>query len=693
MAVSPVEDYVASLLEQRVAEAKTGGVQNASVEAVAVFNSVALNLLLKPRCALLFALLARNGLQKTVQAEIGSLEELKTAIQDLGNVAFQIKDASSLRRARAALLQLERLPSVSATNPTLKLYQTSVRAFLDSQLAKNVRRSGANDLTRSAAEARTDLVGTLATLKEQHADLLDRLYSLMVGVDNFAAAPFAALIGTSAAARARADIESIITAVEASGDPSPARDFVLRLISGQATLSSLASPPAIMEPLFDGMASSAAAPAQMTSAVGPFVPAGLSPSFSATVKTSPTDVGITESFSFFESEAAILVSSPISFPLTIPAGYGLFFVIDGVAQRVPIDGTFASVAALFGAFNATIGYAHSTQFAYDPTRWVIYFPGASQVSVATVYQYPTPDPSTTTGVPSTTALSAHALCGFEAGQLGEQNVSAQVAADYINSRFTIISARATTAGTVELTTASTVAGTELLVSAPSSFGLVGPVSALSDSVSLAGVADHRDLVQPGDQVSLGGVTQEVGEVSQSSLTLLAPAPTYSGPAIVTSALALAYQALIANVKMFFSSWQHLPYTTDLTTVDRALAPLGASSAPGQRNMALAEVQRLESALVSLLNLLSAPSTMLPDGAALNETQIVEGILTTLEERHYDRAVDLLLKCNLQSLLEMDADQASYGGSFLKAASTFAQANISQEPEAPGTTSAVSAGRS
>jgi hypothetical protein len=75
--------------------------------------------------------------------------------------------------------------------------------------------------------------------------------------------------------------------------------------------------------------------------------------------------------------------------------------------------------------------------------------------------------------------------------------------------------------------------------------------------------------------------------------------------------------------------------------------------------------------------------------------VVDGILTTLAERHYDRAADLLMKCDIQALMEMDPNSASYAGNFMKAASAVAAASFAQtqDPMSESSTYTSSAGHS
>jgi hypothetical protein len=447
-------------------ERRSAGVQYSGLEASAVFDSVALNLLLKPRTALYFEHLARNGLAVAVREERTLLTSLKQGITDCGNPSYKIEHVAALNRARNALLQLEGLPRVDSSPASLAVFEKSVHEFLTEGLAKNVRRKGAQDLTRPASEALLDLPVIVQALRTQHDVMLGRLYSLAVGVENFVAAPFAAMLGTSIVSRARHDLEEMLEAVV---DPAVSRDYVVRLMASKAAIKTVASPP-----------------------------------------------------------------NPFS----------NLFVAQGLAS-----------------------------------------------------------------------------------------------------------------GTV---------------------------------LALLLAEDLRDMVQIGDLVHLEG-ERRVVDVQQTSLELDA-ASTFSGQVIGESALVVSHQRLTQALNRFLTSWSSSKFTKDLVRIDQVVARLLASQSPAQQVEAGAVVVELEDALTSLLNLLVDPSTMLPTGAALEERLVVEGILTTLTERHYDRAVDLLLKSDLQSLLEMDQDSASYAGNFMRSSSEYARSGaltLAVDEEAD---SSISAGR-
>jgi hypothetical protein len=276
------------------------------------------------------------------------------------------------------------------------------------------------------------------------------------------------------------------------------------------------------------------------------------------------------------------------------------------------------------------------------------------------------------------------------GQLGTLEVPATVIADALNSLFPVIQAQPLSDGQILVSSVEDQPETSLTLTLPTSLGLSGTYYAQVASVQL-GATDPRTLVQVGDLLEFGTVKRTVAALSDSAITLDSAMDSYVGPVKGTSELVLVYQNFIFKLLFFLKTWKNSSYTKDLTTLDRVIAPLGASPTPGQRNAALMEIEKLEGQLSSLLTVLGDSSTFLPDGAAQEERQIVNGILSTLAERNFDRAADFLLRCDFVSFMGLDADTASYGGAFLQASANFAQSALVSTGE-PDPTS-ISTGRS
>lgn len=682
MSSRTLEDQVSALLSRTVAEDKQVGSPQPGLEASAVFDSIALSLLLKPRGGLYLAFLARNALIKAVQDEIALTDSLLKDIADLGNPAYKITGAPFLRRAQVALLNLESLPRINSSSASLDLFNKTVGEFLEKHLSKNVRKLGQAELVRPAAEASQDLPSTFESLTLKHEEMLDRLYTLASGIDNFEAAPFGALIGTATVARARSDLDAIVSLVEQGGSAEHARDVAVRLIGSRATINTVASPPT-----WDGDLLAGAAAKTETSAVS--VSGAQHPFMMPTSSVLAIETGgVAHSFSFFPGDAAILIGQTASFPVTIPAGYYLFltYTVDDVSTsvKIPLGGTYSNAAGVVAKIlDAGVSGLQATPFANETDRVVLFMDGASSLVVNPVYamsQEEAVAAGATIQSAVTLTTSAASYIGLADGDVGSQSLLVDVVIDAINSVYGAwVTAASTADGRVLLTTVATEHGTTLKVfgSAATALGFDGLThSATSKAFSIDAVSNHTEVLQVEDLVVMpDGAQAVVDAVYEDSASFKEPVPTFDGPVSVKSVLVTNYRVFISALKRFLSTWESSPYITDLAVVDRALAPLTASQSPAQRNEAADAVESLRVELTKLLNVLTDASTMLPVRAALSERKMVDGILNTLAERNYGRAIDLLLKCDLQSLLEMDDTTASYGGNFMKVSSELARSSI------------------
>jgi hypothetical protein len=706
MPARTVEAHIESLLVRNVAEGKLAGAPRPDLEAAAIFDSIALNLMLKPRAALYFALLARNGLLAAIQDELAVVEDLRGVVQDIGNASFKIEGGHVLRRAYSALINLETLPNLDAktrtTSISVSLYGKAVTEFLNTYLARNVKQRGSKELLRPGQEASQDMPGTVQQLRSAHEDLLERMYLLSSGIANFDAAPFGALLGSATVSRARTDLEEIMAHVDASGSPEVSRDFAARLLGSKAAITTVSQPPRWDDTLLPAgtIGTSVPTPAVATTAQGPFVIETPKPTVLALEVC-----GTSGSFYFFPGGSSVLVGEDIVFPLTIPPGGALFLTTrrasDGLQEswRIDVAGTYATLTQFLEVLNQDMnlrgcGIA-ATPFAGSSSRVMLYSLVYYEIIVESLYMWPDGMISGITAPGTAISInSAHTALGFSAGQKGTDQIAPKYVAEAVTSLFPALTAEVASDSTVALSTVATGPGAYIKVlSAPEVLGLSGIYRAESNAIVLGpGTVDQRSLVQVGDRLQARdsfnpgrSIDMEVAGVSESEIELVEAVPTFSAPIVGTSAVVAVYLKMESILHKFLAGWAETPFAGGMESIDKALAPLITSQSSAQRNMALAEIEPLRLKLRELLNLLGDDSTMLPSGAGKEERQIVEGILTTLAERHFLRAADMLLKCDLQSILGMDSDQASYGGAFLQASSTFARNSFSPPSESDGST--------
>jgi hypothetical protein len=669
-----IDTQVDALLRRQIAESRRGGSRRSDIEAAALFHSVALLMLLHPRSVIYFMFLARNGLIQNVQAEITAIQGIRSAINDLSNASYQILGEAVLAKARDALLRLEALPRLSANTLALDRYTSSVNEFLNVHLAPNVRRQGATDLVRPSAEALAGIPSYLADLSAVHDIVLSRMYSLAVGVENFETAPFSALLGTTIVGRVRRDVEDILNRVRASGDPAEARDFATRLIADTATLNTLATPPNWKDAILTDVE---AFTIPETSVAVSTIADG---AYGAVAGEPALTIGITNyeplSFSLFPV-APCLLSAPCE--LTYPYNARLYIRVDGQTVAVPVGlggtpsdppseqspgvGTYSSVTALAAVITAN--GASRIQAAALGDRVVVYATGATAISVV--------EP-TDTGY-----VNAAASVGFLAGQsatighIGAEDVA--IALNILFSELVTADLTVNSSGEAVVRVSSNYPelDSQMTISGASGYGLNGTYFSATDILYVM----PTDFVQPWDSMvavsesSTEKMSSYVKTVEAFSLNLTSSVPAFYGTASISSALVERYTAFIAELDAFLGTWKDSDYAVDLSKLDRAVAALVTSQAPAQRNMALSELAMLEADLTKLLNVLTNTSTMLPDGAAQVERGLAESILATLSERGFERAADLLMLGDIISMLEMNSDKASYGGTVLDAASEIA----------------------
>jgi len=699
MAAGSTADQASSLLERRVAEARRQGALSTEAETLALFESIAFNLLLQPRSALLFAFLAKNGLRKAVQDELTSVSELLSVVRDLSNVSFSVNSTTSLQKARVALLQMEQLTRVSVSDPQFKKFDSSVSEFLTKSLGKSLRRPHATSLTRPGSEAAVDLTPSFESLKTLHSDFLDRLYDLVVGVENFLESPLSSIIGLTTVARVRADVDSLISTIEETGSAPANRDMAIRLITDRASLKVIGDFPTLSTPVigpsspkgYSIQAESDLTTASALSAVGPFV-MGAAPVVSVTVNgTTVAPTNFPQSTFDLQNRAVVIGRVPFT-SVTLPADFFIRGTVDGVSFSIPIPSgihNVASIASIFSGvasgFPAPISTLSADSYVVPASNLLLFHhPTASSISIteatvttATISPVPTPPALATYPVVVPTDL----LKVSGAGQSGSTSPS------FISDGFkylcgTLVNSFVTQDGKVKLETLSSALGTSLTVAAPAVLGIAGTTYATSDSIrligSVLGVATDPinpiGLVDIGDQVSFNNVIATLVGITNDRMRLSAQVRTARAAITVESALYLAYQNFIGALSAYVTDFSITKFASDLAALELPLSSLREGVTQSQRNEVIDLLNTLTASLSSLLIIIDAIPPLDPRSAS-QEREIVGGIISSLEERKFDKAVDFFLRCKIQEALDSDFETASYGGSFLKASAEFARADI------------------
>lgn len=698
MPTRTIQEQVDSLLSRRVAEAKTRGTPNSTAEATAIFDSIALNLFLKPRVVLYLALLARNGLYHVVTAEIEAAQKLIAAINDLGNPSFVVQDPRALQEARVALLQMEGLSRINADSATFQRFDVAIQDFLES-LSKTVRQPGQTQLARPQTEAAADLPADLESVVSLHEDLLDRLYSLRVGVQNFLTSSIGTVLGLATVTRVRQDVEDMIGIV--SDDPASqvARDMAIRLISDRAAVEMVGSQPSPLAPVVDTVLKlpagySLTGRSDDGSAFDSSSTAPFTLPVSAQIQVT---VGVTTILRNFPQHSvdlnnkAHVLGAAVVFPVTVPDQYYLFVsVFDGggvetafkIAVNISGSSVMLTLAQVLTALNTGLGAnGVAVEFAEAGSNQILIYTSSPNVRI----RINTTHTEIVAGIVYTYTNTVHSILGFSGAQEG---IAGTTPLSTVVSAWNIFFDTLTTATPRQTDFTVTVVSTDPTVTltiggtGASSLGLAGTFRAKVQTLKLRGTTPTTTLVgevSPVGLVQVGDIlTSPTGEdaiqnVAASGIRLLNVMDGFDGAITVTSWVVSEYQELTAELFPFLEqTWFPSKFSDGLANLDSTIAALTSTPTPARRSAAIS----LLNELVLLLEDLQVPLTsasQLTGGD--EERQIVAGVLATLQERKFDRAEDLLLRIKFQEFLALDAESASFGGNFLQSMTDFARRDL------------------
>ena len=683
MAARSVQDQVQALLSRQVAEAKVGGVPSSDVEAASILETIATNFLLFPRASLVLAFMAKNALVSALRSEIALLETLRQDVNDLGNQTFAIVDTSSLSRAQVSLTQMGINGSVSSDGSAFTNYSSAIDSFLNKSLAKNVRAPNSSSLVRPGSEAGQDMPGDFQAVVAAHADVLDRLTSLTVGVHNFLSCPMSALVSANLLTRVQGDLQSILQSYQSDSSGSDSRDVATRLLAARAALRLFGQPPDIDAPIALGVPVTSEEVAPAVILTGPFT----LPSGELDIQTSNFEQVTVPDF----GAPGVLGTSLVE-PIVIPPNYFLFVQLfdssgnpfistnpnqsswtsseTGSVIRIPLNTSGSpvslSVDSLISLF-ASSGISAQRFFAANSIYLSCDTSGVSGIKV--VAQSVEPNSSATISIPSIYTNSAHSLLGFSVGQSGKAFV---VPADILHASIqqncqgvtSVVDGYAITITAVDASPGSTIQFSGTWASA---MGL-STVTPTSDTLSL----DVPAELSSGDRIVLPDSSDTVSDVGDSSIVLQNSFPTFTGAADFFSGLAATWHVMDTQLWAFMAKWLKTDLSSSLVRMDRAIAILVGSPTSPNGGAAIALINELEGWLNQAINAINMSP---PPDSGPDEQTAINGIIETLSERKYDKAVDYLTRCKISDVFQMDWQTASYAGSMLKAASDLARTDV------------------
>lgn len=680
MALS-TRDYLTTLLSKNFVEEKTRGAPTSDVEGAAVINSVLITLLLCPRSVLYLAYIARNGLIKSIQDELAAIDVLRQDIEDLANVSVAITDVASLNLANDALLDMDQQGNVDPVNASFRRFDSAISTFLNGPISKNVKKAGTAGLSRPDTEALQALPTDFSSLVALHKDMLSRYYALAVGVQNFLATQAAGLLASSTAFRVRQDIQSVIADLQTDDSGAQSRDHVTTLLSARAALKSLSTRPSVSDPVIDTVngfppgatvrGKTADCYATLRSSAGPW--AGGTIVMGGVSHLLPMDT-------LTVGTRALLAGKAVSWPVTVPAYYDLYLRFDSTNVRVPLNATSSPTSMSFTtALNtlrsALTAYADVVEYVCVGTQRIAIVAKAGVSQLAVTASYVTSHP--TVGLVSYTN-SAHALLGLPLATVLSGACSSSIMAEalqmYFGGQVSVVLGQD---GVITLT--SLIPNQLLSITDTTGLGFAS-TSPNSDHVVFYGqllgaptTFAARELVDVGDTIQQNGFTRTITAFDDTQAVLDFPIVQFDSAITVQSALYSTWSSIDGSLHAQLPSWLSTKFAKDLSSVDAAVAPLYGSAAPANRAGALDALQELSTALSAVLA--SVSTIDLPADAATVEKDVISGLLQTLTERKYDRAVDLLSRCQVREVFTLDWQTASYAGAFMKSMSDLAQNDV------------------
>jgi len=691
-----VEKY----LDRQVVTPRLDQSANSGDEVAAVLEAVAITLLLYPQAALALILRSKNTLQQLVQQDIGLIDFITQAIDDINNPDDPVTDSSDLIEAQTALVELDRLGKVGQGVQAYDRYNAAINRFLDEKLARSLKRharlrDGVHEFERSGTEAKQDVFQALTLFGAAHSAVIQRRKELQGSVADFQSVDLTRVVSGRTLARVRSSLQQIIRGIAQQNLSKTV--MALELLAGAASLKSISNIREVYDPLVDtlGMkpdgrtivADTVPVAATALSSPGPWTLGGTPWNFSLAVDGG--SVGTIELPSTGASGRVFLTSTAGSGTYAIQPIGGLdpklYVRVEEGATITDLTinlttGGAVTFAQLVADINAGMGVKGTCQELYTGANRFIIF-GAGTVTRLTIisafpgvvdgggtYNAPNPSANLTLGFQDNQrsaalgVFSAASVKDLLEGQISSVSMSVEDTSLRITSNLVSFTSKLVFSGAV----AQVFGFGATYECEPTALYLREkgqPVDAASLNI-LEGSLVVAAEVGPGTR-ALSAVTTPNGD----ALTFLPSIPLPRGVGlnvVVTSAMANLMQKLLQQLGLLASM------ESDFFNLQKVLSPILARPTLAQINDAkrvLADIRakltgaNLNPAQTGLLEALSG--AVIPD-SQVNFRSTADTIITSLEERGLDRAEDLLKRGLFSQFFALTREAASRSGRFLSA---------------------------
>lgn len=695
-------------LQRQVITPAADGEADKDEEVQAVLESVAISLQLQPQVALSFIMRAKNTLSKIAKADVDALDFLIKAIGDINNPVVVVSDVSDLVEAQTALVELDRLQLVSIGLQAFQRYQNAVNRFLDEQLASSLKRKASKEFERNSTEAREDVFNVLQQYGPTHRVMADRLEYLAAGVSDFRSVPLDRLVSQRTLARVRESLKAIKNRFDNNNISHTTA--AVELLGGTAAMESVSTTSDTM----DATILTGTIPANRTI----YMQSESGVQATALSSEGPWDVGSAPWD--FKMTVDALAPLPTVIDLEIPAvGHeGKVYVVTGTLLAateydIPIDGTLyiqalgasteeqevkltttgsaVAIATIISELNA--GLTDVTAELWGADRIALYG-DAGVVTQIVIHQaspgfFVTTDPIPDPYDPYNTDPSIHDVLGFSINQvsspLGE--FSAEALVDILSLRATKSSFVAEgeylrITSNLEDSFYSSLqfdGGIEsfagfsgLVESAPAYLELVEGseiLDPLAEGVFVGSLVTTTEELLPGSsRRSLNNKVVTSVDGTQISFEGVLPRGSELG-ATIEAPIVCAVNDLNTALDPFLGSFDN-----DFDDLRQSMSSIISKPTLAQVNDALALLNDIRSRSQALRDALLAVSVR---SDRTQHRSTADTIISSLESRGLDRAVELLNTARFSDFFALTKDNASRANRFLTAMSTAVNEDIPQ----------------
>ena len=372
-----IENAVAGLVRSEIkTERDDLGPLNTDTTWTEVRELVASTLVFDPSAVFYLLSLAANRVNQDVESGITTLDDLITAIQEMGHTTKKVERTSLLEDAATALLDAERLLNEKGTlaERPYSRYNRALDQFEAASLEPNIRRATGSGwpetykIARPPQKAQDAIKTAITVLAELHSTIVGEAAQLMAALAEFLEAELPKTAVRQSLNKVRIDLRAVKNELDEATNAdaiSMTRDVFLRLRAGEAVTSNLRTISDPTEPRMQGtFATTDRARAAYESSTSSSTPAWLTPSLSAPYLIVPgtadslvlaidggADQSLTlipddpagivaqnkENYDFHVAQAANLTSSLVG-PYVVPVTPGNVFdiYVDGVGYRATL---------------------------------------------------------------------------------------------------------------------------------------------------------------------------------------------------------------------------------------------------------------------------------------------------------------------------------------------------------------------